>query len=94
MNYTRIYTQMARPKNNTDYIIRKRVQSVAKELNNGMKMTLVFVCLCGLRMGDWLDLHAVCVNKWMRRKWLEYGLSYNVYVHYNTFEGILTKELY
>ena len=34
-------------------------------------------------MGDWLDLHAVCVNEWMSRKFLENGLSYNVYVHYN-----------
>ena len=33
-------------------------------------------------MGDWLDLHAVYVNEWMRRKWLEYDMSYNVYVHY------------
>ena len=34
-------------------------------------------------MGDWLDLHAVCVNEWMSRKCLENGLGYNVYVHYN-----------
>ena len=44
MNYTQLYTQVVRPKNNTDYVRRKRVQSVAKELNNGMKMTLG-VCL-------------------------------------------------
>ena len=38
-------------------------------------------------MGDWLDLHAVCVNEWMSRKCLENGLSYNVYFHYNlTFQ--------
>ena len=47
----------------------------------------MFVCLCGLRMGDWLDLHAVWVNEWMSRKCLENGLSYNVYVHY-TFISI------
>ena len=34
-------------------------------------------------MGGWLDLLAVCVNEWTRRKWLEYDMSYNVYVHYN-----------
>ena len=34
-------------------------------------------------MGDWLDLLAVCVNEWMGREWLEYGLGYTVYVHYN-----------
>ena len=44
MNYTQIYTQMVRPKNNTDYVIRKRVQRVAKKLNKGMEMTLG-VCL-------------------------------------------------
>ena len=33
-------------------------------------------------MGDRLDLHAGRVNEWMRRKWLEYDMSYNVYVHY------------
>ena len=44
MNCTQIYTQMVRPKNNTDYVRRKRVQSVANEVNNGMKMTLG-VCL-------------------------------------------------
>ena len=33
-------------------------------------------------MVDWLDLLPVCVNEWMRRKWLENGLGYNVYVHY------------
>ena len=33
-------------------------------------------------MGDWLDLYAVCVNEWIRRKWLENGLGYNVYVHF------------
>ena len=44
----------------------------------------MFVALCGLWMGDWLDLLAVCVNEWMRRKWLENGLGYNVYAHYNT----------
>ena len=42
--YTQIYTQMVRPKINTDYVRRKRVQSVAKKLNNGMEMTLA-VCL-------------------------------------------------
>ena len=36
-------------------------------------------------MGDWLDLLAFCVNEWMRRKWLEYDMSYNVYVHYSVF---------
>ena len=46
MNYTQIYTQMIRPKVNIDYIRRKRVQSVSKELNNGMEMTLG-VCLFG-----------------------------------------------
>ena len=35
-------------------------------------------------MGDWLNLHAVCVNEWMSRKCLENGLSYNVYVHYKS----------
>ena len=35
-------------------------------------------------MGDWLDLHAVYVNEWMRRKWLEFDMSYNVYVHYKS----------
>ena len=44
MNYTQLYTQMIRSKINIDYIRRKRVQSVAKKLNNGMEMTLV-VCL-------------------------------------------------
>ena len=44
MNYTQIYIQMVRPKINTDYVKRKRVQSVAKELNNRMKMPLG-VCL-------------------------------------------------
>ena len=44
MNYTQIYTQMVRPKSNTDYVRRKRVQSVAKKLNIGMEMTLS-VCL-------------------------------------------------
>ena len=39
------------------------------------------VCLCGLRIGDWLDLLAVSVNEWMRINWLEKGLGYNVYVH-------------
>ena len=38
-------------------------------------------------MGDWLDLHAVCVNEWMSRKCLENGLSYNVYVHYTPLEA-------
>ena len=55
MNYTLIYTQMIIPKSNIDYVRRKRVQRVAKELNNGMDMTLV-VCLYGLRMGKWLNL--------------------------------------
>ena len=41
MNYTQIYTQMIRPKINIDYVGRKRVQSVAKKLNNGMEMALV-----------------------------------------------------
>ena len=40
MNYTQIYAQMVRPKINIDYVRRKRVQSVAKELNNGMEMRL------------------------------------------------------
>ena len=31
-------------------------------------------------MGDWLDLLAVCVNEWMRRKWLKNVLGYNVYI--------------
>ena len=44
MNYTQIYTQMVRPKINIDYVRRKRVQSVAKKLDNGMEMTLD-VCL-------------------------------------------------
>ena len=44
MNYTQIYTQLVRPKINTDCVRRKRVQIVAKELNNRMKMTLG-VCL-------------------------------------------------
>ena len=44
MNYTQIYTQLVRTKINTDYVRRKRVQSVAKKLNNGMEMTLG-VCL-------------------------------------------------
>ena len=46
------------------------MQCVAIELDNGMEMMLV-VCLCGLQMGDWLDLLAVCVNEWKRRKWLK-----------------------
>ena len=44
MNYTQIYTQMVRPKINTDYVRRKRVQSVAKKLNSGMEIMLG-VCL-------------------------------------------------
>ena len=44
MNYTQIYTQMIRPKINIDYVRKKRVQSVAKKLNNGMEMMLA-VCL-------------------------------------------------
>ena len=44
MNYTQIYTQMIRPKINIDYVRRKRVQSVAKKLNNGLEMTLA-ACL-------------------------------------------------
>ena len=44
MNYTQIYTQMIRSKINIDYVRKKRVQSVAKEPNNRMKMTLG-VCL-------------------------------------------------
>ena len=51
MNYTQIYTQMIRSKINIDSVRRKRVQSVAKKLNNGMEMTLVvwlFDCSCGL----------------------------------------------
>ena len=44
MNYTQLYTQMVRSKINIDYVRRKRVQSVAKKLNNGMEMTLA-VCL-------------------------------------------------
>ena len=44
MNYTQIYTQSIRSKINTDYVRRKRAQSVAKKLNKGMKMTLG-VCL-------------------------------------------------
>ena len=44
MNYTQIYTQMIRSKFNIDYVRRKRVQSVAKKLNNGMERTLA-VCL-------------------------------------------------
>ena len=44
MNYTQIYTQMIRSKINTDYVRRKRVKSVAKELSNRMKMALG-VCL-------------------------------------------------
>ena len=47
MNYTQIYTQIVRPKININYVGRKRVQRAAKELNNGMEMTLG-VCLCGL----------------------------------------------
>ena len=31
-------------------------------------------------MDEWLDLLPVCVNEWMRRKGLEYGMSYNVHV--------------
>ena len=44
MNYTQIYTQMIRPKINIDYIRRKMVQRIAKELNNEIEMMLV-VCL-------------------------------------------------
>ena len=44
MNYAQLYTQMIRSKINIDYVRRKRVQSVAKKLNNGMEMTLG-VCL-------------------------------------------------
>ena len=47
MNYTELYTQMVRPKINTDYVRRKRVQSVAKKLNKGMEMTL------GVRLFVW-----------------------------------------
>ena len=39
-------------------------------------------------MGDWLDLHAVCVNEWMRRKWLENGLGYTVYIHYTLIQRL------
>ena len=45
MNYTQIYTQMIRPKINTDYVRRKRVQSVAKKLNNGDDVGCLFVCV-------------------------------------------------
>ena len=41
---TQIYTQMVRPKINTDYVRRKRVQSIVRKLNNGMEMMLG-VCL-------------------------------------------------
>ena len=44
MNYTQIYTQMIRSKINIDYVRRKRVQGVARKLNNGMEMTLG-ICL-------------------------------------------------
>ena len=44
MNYTQAYTQLIRSKINIDYVRRKRMQSVAKQLNNGMEMTLG-VCL-------------------------------------------------
>ena len=40
MNYTQIYTEMIRSKINIDYVRRKRMQSVAKKLSNGMEMTL------------------------------------------------------
>ena len=45
-------------------------------------------------MGDWLDMLAVCVNEWMRRKWLENGLGYNVYVHYWLLYIILDLVVY
>ena len=48
MNCTQIYTQMIRPKINIDYVRRKRMQRVAKELHNGMETTLgvcLFVCV-------------------------------------------------
>ena len=57
MNYTQIYTQIIRSKINIDYVRKKRVQSVAKKLNNGMEMTLA-VCLF-----DWLDMLAVYVTE-------------------------------
>ena len=44
MNYTQIYRQMSTPKINIDYVRRKRVQSVAKKLSNGIEITLAF-CL-------------------------------------------------
>ena len=45
MNYTQMYTQMVRPKVNINYVRRKRVQRVAKELNNGDDVGCVFVCV-------------------------------------------------
>ena len=44
MNYRLVCTQMIRSKINIDYVRRKRVQSVAKKLDNEMEMTLA-VCL-------------------------------------------------
>ena len=41
-------------------------------------------------MGDWLDLLAVCVNECMRRKWLENGLGYVVYVHYMSIKVLVS----
>ena len=62
MNYTQIYTQMVRPKINTDYVRRKRVQSVPKELNNRMKMTLG-VCLFVWAVNGRLAGYACCLCK-------------------------------
>ena len=45
MNYTQIYTQMIRPKININYVRRKRVQYVAKELNNGNDVGCLLVCV-------------------------------------------------
>ena len=89
MTYTNIYTQIIRHK-------KERVQNIAKELNNGMDNELqlnveitLFVCLCGLWIHEWTELHKLCLNEWMKRKWLDNGLGYNVYVHYNTIDTLL-----
>ena len=62
MNYTQIYTQMIRPKININYVRRKRVQLVAKELKNGMEMTLV-VCLYVWAVNERLAGFACCLCK-------------------------------
>ena len=53
---------MVRPKINTDYVRRKRVQSVAKELDNRMEMTMG-VCLFVWAVNGRLAGYACCLCK-------------------------------